>query len=143
MGSRAILQHIQVRRAALLDLNGHPSLVLHNVLALHSDDLCMPEYRVGWAGCHLHCKLILALATHMVVVMPWFLFLLCICMAKSYHGVIISTLQYLLHAKSLSWHSMAECCQWHCANGPGHNENWYQRWCCSEGWAMQCWQQCS
>ncbi len=106
MGSRAILQHIQVRRAALLDLNGHPSLILHNVLALHSYNLCMPKNRVGWSGCHLHCKLILALTTHMVVVMSCFLFLLCICIPNSHHGVITSTLQSVVHAKLFSWHGM-------------------------------------
>lgn len=68
MSSGTVLQNIQVRCATLLDLNGHACLVLHNVLALHSDDLGMAEDRVGWACCHLHSKLILALTPHMVVV---------------------------------------------------------------------------
>ena len=67
MSRGAVLQHIQVRRAALLDLNWHPCLVLHNILALYSDDLGVPEDRVGWARRHLHGKLVLALTTHMVV----------------------------------------------------------------------------
>ena len=40
----AILQNIQIRCAALLDLNGHSCLILNNVLALHSDDLGVPEH---------------------------------------------------------------------------------------------------
>ena len=43
-GGGAVLLHIQVWSAPLLDLNGHACLVLHHILALHSDDLGVAEH---------------------------------------------------------------------------------------------------
>ena len=82
MSSGAILQDIQIRCAALLDLNGHARLVLHNVFALHCNHLGVAEDRVGWACCHFHSKFILSLTSYMMMMMTWDIIFLRLCITS-------------------------------------------------------------